>query len=358
MNPNFVNERECTVMSTGAILLADIIPSFVIKLFSPFLPYNATWRIITSCTMSAISFMIVASAATKWIVFLGVAFTSFSSGLGDPTFLALSTKYDKNVISTWSSGTGAAGVIGSISYALMRKIGLSSYQTLLLMIFVPIIEILIYAVVLSKPRSVNRLEVDREAEPLIPDQSSQDEGYEEEETEITLRQKLAYIPKLMIYFIPLMFVYFFEYFVNQGLFELVIFKNIFLTKEEQYRAFQIIYQLGVFVSRSSVNLVQIRRTWIMSVIQGFIATYFIYEAIYLFTPSILIIFVIIFIEGLQGGLAYVNTYYRMTQEVPQNYKAYAMNIVAMGDSFGIIAAGFLAIKAHNWICQLPVTTNV
>jgi battenin len=141
-------------------------------------------------------------------------------------------------------------------------------------------------------------------------------------------------------------------------FELVTFKNIFITKEEQYRAFQIIYQVGVFVSRSSVNIIQIRKTWIMSIIQGCIAIFFFFEAIYLFTPSILIIFAIIFIEGLQGGLAYVNTYYRMTQEVPQHYKAFAMNIVAMGDSFGIIAAGFLAIRVHNWICQLPVTTDI
>lgn len=138
----------------------------------------------------------------------------------------------------------------------------------------------------------------------------------------------------------------------------MIFKNIFLSKEEQYRAFQIIYQVGVFISRSSVNLFQIRRTWIMSIIQGLIATFFLFEAIYLFTPSILIIFVIIFIEGLQGGFAYVNTYYRMTQEVPQPYKAFSMNIVAMSDSFGIIAAGFLAMRVHNWICQLPITTNM
>lgn len=96
----------------------------------------------------------------------------------------------------------------------------------------------------------------------------------------------------------------------------------------------------------------------MSIVQGFIATFFLFEAIYLFTPNILIIFVIIFIEGLQGGFAYVNTYYRMTQEVPQRYKAFAMNIVAMGDSFGIIAAGFLAMRVHNWICQLPITTNM
>ena len=35
--------------------------------------------------------------------------------------------------------------------------------------------------------------------------------------------------------------------------------------------------------------------------------FFMTEAIYLFVPNIWIIFALIFIEGLQGGLAYVNT---------------------------------------------------
>ncbi len=337
-------------MSTGAILLADIIPCFVIKLLSPFLPYHATWRVLLASITAVISFLIVASAETQWMVFVGVAFTSFSSGLGEPTFLALTTLYHKNTVSTWGSGTGAAGVIGSISYSLLRKIGLSSHSTLILMILVPLVEVVIYFFMLGKPRPINRVEtLDNEAEPLVAEESNEDR-----DRELTLRDKIAFIPKLMIYFIPFVFVYLFEYFINQGLFELIIFKNILLTKEEQYRAYQITYQIGVFVSRSSVNVIQIERTWIMTAIQGIIAVFLTFEAIYLFTPSILIIFVIIFIEGLQGGLSYVNTYYQITQKVPQNYKQYAMNIVATGDSFGIIAAGFLAIKAHNWICQLPI----
>ena len=86
--------------------------------------------------------------------------------------------------------------------------------------------------------------------------------------------------------------------------------------------------------------------------------FFMTEAIYLFIPSIWIIFAIILIEGLQGGLAYVNTYYRMSREIVPEYKAFSMNIVAFSDSLGIILAGFLAIPTHNWICQLPVTSNI
>lgn len=96
----------------------------------------------------------------------------------------------------------------------------------------------------------------------------------------------------------------------------------------------------------------------MALVQGIIAVVFLTEAIYLYVPSILIIFVIIFIEGLQGGLVYVNTYYRISQEVMPEYKTFAMNIVAISDSFGIIFAGFFAIYAHNWICNLPLSTNI
>lgn len=131
-----------------------------------------------------------------------------------------------------------------------------------------------------------------------------------------------------------------------------------LSPGEQYRWYQVTYQIGVFLSRSSVNLIQIKRIYIMAVIQGVLASFFLAEAIFLFIPNISIVFAMIFIEGLQGGLAYVNTYYKMSREVPSSRKQFAMNIVASSDSVGIIIAGFLAIPTHNWICQMPSIANI
>lgn len=96
----------------------------------------------------------------------------------------------------------------------------------------------------------------------------------------------------------------------------------------------------------------------MAIIQGLIAAYFLTEAIYLYTSNISVIFLVIFFEGLQGGLAYVNTYYLMSQEIPASCKQFAMNIVASSDSIGIVLAGFLAIPTHNWICQMPNVVNI
>lgn len=56
-------------------------------------------------------FIVVALADKEWQALTGVAMTSFASGLGEPTFLAMSAFYDKNVISTWSSGTGGKKLI-------------------------------------------------------------------------------------------------------------------------------------------------------------------------------------------------------------------------------------------------------
>jgi hypothetical protein len=45
----------------------------------------------------------------------------------------------RNVISTWSSGTGAAGILGASSYAALTAIGLSAVNSLLVMLVVPVL---------------------------------------------------------------------------------------------------------------------------------------------------------------------------------------------------------------------------
>lgn len=216
ISPTGERERHCTPMSTAAILLADIIPSFIIKSLSPFLPYNTNYRVSISCATSIVSFVVVALASSRSIVIFGVALTSFAAGLGEPTFLAHSTHYNKNVISTWSSGTGGAGVIGALSYSLLREFGLSSRQALLLMILVPTLELLTFNLLLNKPTIPRYETTDQEHRGLV---SEVDDHVDHNENPplTTIARKFAYIPELMIYFLPLTMVYFFEYFINQGL---------------------------------------------------------------------------------------------------------------------------------------------
>ncbi|XP_067647801.1 battenin-like [Eurosta solidaginis] len=338
------NSRKCHLVSTGAILLADILPSLSVKIIIPFLPFWVNFKTLLAIILSASGFLLVGFATAEWMALLGVVITSASSGIGEPTFLSYSSQFNKNVVSTWSSGTGGAGVIGSLSYASLRALSLSPRDTMLVMLFFPALEAFTFWVILRKPALIPLTSTTLEStEELVSDEKPLQD----------FKEKMLYIKKLFPYMLPLALVYFFEYFINQGLFELVYFENSSLSQASQYRWFNVDYQIGVFISRSSVNLYKIKKIWLMAVFQFINVAYFLTEAIYFYTPSIWITLVVVLWEGLLGGGAYVNTFYRMSKEITPGRRRFAMAMVTQSDAYGIALAGFLAIPLHNAICSLP-----
>lgn len=62
---------------------------------------------------------------------LGVMMASLSSGLGELTFLMLSSFYRLQMVSAWSSGTGGAGLLGSLLFLVLTSwIGMTVPKTL------------------------------------------------------------------------------------------------------------------------------------------------------------------------------------------------------------------------------------
>ncbi|KAF2880872.1 hypothetical protein ILUMI_25299 [Ignelater luminosus] len=332
-------DRQCNYISTGAILLADILPSLIIKMFSPFLPFFIHVRLALCVVLGSSGYLLVAFSTDQWMSILGVVVTSLCSGLGEVSLLQYSSFYDKDVVSTWSSGTGAAGVAGALSYAALHSLGLRN--ALLIMLVVPLMMAISFWVILPSPPRF-------ETVPEIKSGSSSIHG-----PRLTFKKKLSLIPGLLKYMIPLGLVYLFEYFINQGMFELINFEDIFLNKEEQYRWLQVDYQIGVFISRSSVNILHIKRIWLMSVFQLINVVFFTTEVIFYFTPTFWIILAITLWEGLLGGAAYVNTFYKISTEVTEEYRQFSLGTTGLADSIGITLAGVFAILAHNGICNLP-----
>ncbi|KAK9504653.1 hypothetical protein O3M35_010938 [Rhynocoris fuscipes] len=145
--------RECTVIGTGAILLADIVPSILVKLVAPFVPLMIHIRMALTIGTSAVGFILVALKFNKWLIILGVILTSISSGLGETSLLAYMVFFKtKNVISTWSSGTGAAGLLGSFAYAALISVGLSPSATLLSMLVSPLSMAACFWLVVDHPK--------------------------------------------------------------------------------------------------------------------------------------------------------------------------------------------------------------
>ncbi|KAH7701439.1 Protein CLN-3.2, partial [Aphelenchoides avenae] len=391
------SKAPCSPISTGSVLLADILPTLFIKLVAPFtlhsVPYGIRHLVVVLCQAS--SFLIVAYSDNLFLALMGVCFASFGSGLGEISYLSLASNFPRDVISGWSSGTGAAGILGALTYAILTDrafLAMTPSHALLFMLIVPAVFALTFSHMLQSPPTVHRVVlwrpetywiprggVRRPFDAISPASSTEDlyrplmaeealapspvrEDVDEDSrhrrnsnVHLALSAKIRLIKPLLRFMVPLSVVYFAEYFINQGLVELLVFDcahGFGLNVASQYRWYQVLYQLGVFVSRSSIRVLTIRASFlpVLSVLQLLNALLFFGDAQHPFIGHIVIVFVLVLYEGLLGGSAYVNTFNAVHQQVPRSSREFSMGFVAVADSLGIVLAGFLAIPAHNYIC--------
>ncbi|KAM7386115.1 hypothetical protein PAMA_008974 [Pampus argenteus] len=366
-NSSNSSRYDCNPVSTAAVLLADILPTLFIKLCAPFvihkLPYG--FRVLFCAIMAATSFLLVSFSSAVWMSILGVVFASISSGLGELSFLSLTVYFSRDVLGCWGSGTGGAGVAGALLYSCLTQAGLSPQTTLLIMLVVPFAMLISYFILLVPPLSLPQWR-NRETEHVAVGTEERErlmDGSEEDEQEnsiqeasspgpLTLTEKLHVVRGLLKFVFPLGLIYFAEYFINQGLMELLYFPKFFLSHAEQYRWYQTLYQVGVFVSRSSLFCVKIRKLWALSLLQVGNAVLLVFAVRYLFLPNSWLVFVIILYEGLLGGAAYVNTFYFISKETEDRQREFAMAAASVGDSLGIALAGLAAFPVHRYFCSL------
>ncbi|XP_054525109.1 battenin isoform X9 [Pan troglodytes] len=169
---------------------------------------------------------------------------------------------------------------------------------------------------------------------------------------LSLRERWTVFKGLLWYIVPLVVVYFAEYFINQGLFELLFFRNTSLSHAQQYRWYQMLYQAGVFASRSSLRCCRIRFTWALALLQCLNLVFLLADVWFGFLPSIYLVFLIILYEGLLGGAAYVNTFHNIALETSDEHREFAMAATCISDTLGISLSGLLALPLHDFLCQL------
>uniref|UniRef100_A0A8C9D6Z9 Battenin n=1 Tax=Panthera leo TaxID=9689 RepID=A0A8C9D6Z9_PANLE len=305
---NSSSRFDCNSVSTAAVLLADILPTLVIKLLAPLglhlLPYSP--RVLVSGICSAGSFILVAFSHSVGTSLCGVVLASISSGLGEVTFLSLTAFYP--------------------SYFFL----LTSPEP-------------------QDPGGEEEAETSAR-QPLI--NSEAPEAKSDSSSNLSLQERWTVFKGLLWYIVPLVLVYFAEYFINQGLFELLFFRNTSLTHAQQYRWYQMLYQAGVFVSRSSLRCCRIRFTWVLALLQCFNLAFLLVDVWLSFLPSIYLVFLIILYEGLLGGAAYVNTFHNIALETSDEHREFAMAAACISDTLGISLSGLLALPLHDFLCHL------
>ncbi|KAF5663713.1 BTN1 [Fusarium heterosporum] len=370
----------------GVVLLADVVPSFLTKLVAPYfihrIPYRT--RILIFITLSVTGMLMVAlTPATQSVAIklVGVVLASISAGGGELSFLGLTHFYGPMSLAGWGSGTGAAGLVGAGLYVMFTDWwGLSVRSSLLISACFPAIMFISFFVILPlgplregtvkkdydaiqdlEDEDVDHMDQGTASSALLaPGPSVATTAYSAHTTTetITVKDRLNKVKVLFVpYMVPLLLVYVAEYTINQGVAPTLLFP-LDESPFDEFRAFYpfygFLYQLGVFISRSSTPFLRIRHLYLPSMLQVANLVLLTFHAMYFFLPSVYIVFLIVFWEGLLGGAVYVNCFAEIMENVPAEDREFSLGATTVSDSGGISIAGLISIVMETKLCNYQV----
>ena len=109
--------------------------------------------------------------------------------------------------------------------------------------------------------------------------------------------------------------------------------------------FNFCYQIGVFISRSSLSLIKIERVWIITTLQFLNFLFWISNSFNMYVKSIYVYFAHMVFVGLMGGASFVNVIYQLknSPKLQKTEKELAMNLLSCFDDFGILSAAITAL---------------
>ena len=148
---------------------------------------------------------------------------------------------------------------------------------------------------------------------------------------------------------PLLLVYIAEYTINQGVTPTLLFPlnhTPFSAYRSFYPFYAFLYQLGVFISRSSTPFMRIHNLYLPSFLQcGNLALLVCQSLFNIFGDSagVWIVFLVIFWEGLLGGAVYVNTFAEIMEKIDEGEREFSLGATSVSDSAGICIAGFIGM---------------
>ncbi|KAI9629622.1 hypothetical protein KEM48_012685 [Puccinia striiformis f. sp. tritici PST-130] len=374
---------------TGVILIADITPSLIVKIGWPYFvkgKIQYSRRILSCSVLSFAGMMVIVIFSSVPLRLFGISLASLSSGLGEMTFLQLTTRYpSQSGVSWFASGTGAAGVVGAGLWWLLRHLGVQI--GLGLSSILPICLSFTYFFLLPSPSQVPDLKDEDqgergEYEVVSQTDQSVNESITTTTTIVPVHKQLSFKdkirlakPLLMPYMLPLFAVYFAEYTINTGIAPTLLYppptKNhahsmfslIFKSLRDYYPFWQLTYQIinGNLPISSATTTLDPNTKYdssadIQCIINGRIVEFPEWNR-----PQRLDLFLdfaIISIEGICGGLAYVSVYYWLgndhlaTNPIENEFR---IACVGFADTFGILLASIFSSWLEPKLCGIQVS---
>jgi battenin len=354
-----------------------------------------------------------------WLTLVSCILSGAASSFGESVILGFLKDYPASLTGAWSSGTGFAGVAGVGYYMggwslfhsryVFGGTNRSDYEkdslSLLWILGMLVPGALIYGLAFfyvvvrpgGRPKGCGcRVDVGGSSEEFFQDGGNRrthlleaavfdeddvggNNGSAGADDRSTLERIFQVHSKSFWRFcLPLMLVYFLEYVASVGCAQIVNSKLLAEADEahkhggppagailaSSYVILQFCYQFGVLLSRSSLSVVRIHRTWFITLLQAL--NFFAWLILDYFQPIpenlVYIEFVAMLWIGLLGGCMYVNVFANVVEskDLDEDEKELSINIICIYVNLGIVAASlfdilmdstFLAFRVH----ELPST---
>ncbi|KAH9994961.1 CLN3 protein-domain-containing protein [Russula compacta] len=217
----------------GIILFWNIAPSLIAKFSWPYIlrgRIRYVRRLIGCCFLSVTGMIVVAASEGLSSRLFGISCASLASGLGELTFLQLSTTYHPPSVAGrgvgyFASGTGAAGLAGAFLWWEIRSLGVRIGVGLSSVL--PFVIPLTYFLLLPRPHAFSTLVLPSVEDSVPPTSEYTPLPVSEEDAvmgpapsktkALSIADKWQLLkPMISRYMVPLFSVYLFEYTINQG----------------------------------------------------------------------------------------------------------------------------------------------
>ena len=323
------NKESYTGIVMWANTVSGIFSRFINNMLISFnVPYEVNF--IANLIMMLLGLLLCAFSyklSEFWVCCVGVFFIGFSSNLGESVMLCYMTyKKKTNLLKSWSSGTGMAGIAGAGYSFICDIVNIDDFWSFIGVSPVVLIYGLLFFLVIKKSPEENS-EIERMEQPIMPENEI---SYNEKSPMLSNESSNDMNEHVRVFDFSywhgagwLMFncgaVYFLEY-VIQGVFaDCCMSSDDFKKHTYIFSLLNLMYQIGVFISRSSLNFFQVKKIWILTFVQCLFFTLFCTNAFYHFMPFGALLATMIFV-GLFGGCSYVNAFHLMMNDPTMSTK--------------------------------------
>jgi battenin len=283
---------------------------------------------------------------------VGSSLLGIGVSFGDANIQGFMKGFPPETFSGYASGTGGAGVFGS-TYYLILKVSKFDVSRIFIFLFPAyIIYFLCFTYVLGL-----KSDVDKANSMGVIEETN----VHQKEAFVNLELSFATLPSILqkIYYYSFFFglVYFLEYCIFNFLAETVAGK---LTGDDFFvlYAFQIVqccYQIGVFISRSSLQLFKCRRLEYLAFVQfSFFCLWFGFATV--INIGEYLMFTLMLNVGLVAGLTYVNTIYMILsdEKISKSEKEVSLNLNSMASDSAILMSSLAGVLFKQFVVPKPV----